>query len=98
MPGVKEGWPKIIAEAWAHGAFPVASRAGIVPWILNDRDSGTVVEATPDALAEGLSAALSDPGRLRTVSHNLHRYAEELSLDQFKNRLVRVLVDRCGLR
>ena len=28
MPGTKEGWPKVIAEAWAHGAVPVAARGG----------------------------------------------------------------------
>jgi glycosyltransferase involved in cell wall biosynthesis len=98
MPGVKEGWPKIIAEAWAHGAFPVASRAGIVPWILNDRESGTVVNASQDALADALADALSDPARLRALSKNLHAYAEQLSLDHFKHRLERVLVERCGLQ
>ena len=98
MPGVKEGWPKIIAEAWAHGAYPVASRAGIVDTILMDRNSGSVVDATPDALAAELSRLLADPARLRELSLNLDRFAGELSLERFRDRLERVLVERCGLR
>ncbi|MEW6510876.1 MAG: glycosyltransferase [Bacteroidota bacterium] len=98
MPGVKEGWPKIIAEAWAHGAFPIASRAGNVPWILNDPSSGTVSEPTPEGLADALAQALADTDRLNRLSHSLPRCAEALSLDQFKVRLERVLVERCGLR
>jgi glycosyltransferase involved in cell wall biosynthesis len=97
MPGVNEGWPKVIAEAWAHGAFPVASRAGLVPWILKDGESGTVVDASPGALAEGLADALSAPERLQALSGKLFAHAAELSLDQFKHRLERVLVERCGL-
>jgi colanic acid/amylovoran biosynthesis glycosyltransferase len=97
MPGVNEGWPKVIAEAWAHGTFPVASRAGLVPWILKNEESGTVVDASPGALAEGLAAALATPGRLQAQSGKLFAYAAELSLDQFKHRLERVLVERCGL-
>lgn len=98
MPGVKEGWPKIIAEAWAHGAYPIASRAGIVDSILADRNSGSVVDATPEDLAAELSRVFADPARLRDLSSNLHQFAEELSLERFRDRLERVLVERCGLR
>lgn len=97
MPGVNEGWPKVIAEAWAHGTFPLASRAGLVPWILRDGNSGTVVEPSPEALAGSLAESLSAPARLQALSHQLFTHASELSLDQFKRRLERVLVERCGL-
>jgi glycosyltransferase involved in cell wall biosynthesis len=97
MPGVKEGWPKIIAEAWAHGTIPVASRGGIVPWILGADGSGFIIEPTPAALAGALAQLLSDPSHMSAVSKNLHVHAKEISLDQFKARLERVLVERCGL-
>jgi glycosyltransferase involved in cell wall biosynthesis len=98
MPGIQEGWPKTIPEAWAHGAIPVAARGGIVPWMLKRNDSGVVFEATPEALAEALARLFSDPSRLPAISKGLFEFANEISLDQFKLRLERVLVERCGLQ
>ncbi|HTO93136.1 MAG TPA: glycosyltransferase [Bacteroidota bacterium] len=97
MPGVQEGWPKVIAEAWAHGAFPLGARGGIVPWILSDAGSGAVFEATPASLAGTIAGLLADPGRLASISEGLYSRAEAMSLDQFRARLERVLAERCGL-
>jgi glycosyltransferase involved in cell wall biosynthesis len=98
MPGVKEGWPKVIAEAWAHGAIPVAARGGIVPHILRDENAGVIFEANSKALAAALANLLASPERMKTVAKGVYRYCDELSLTQFKLRLVRVLVERCGLK
>ncbi len=98
MPGVKEGWPKIIAESWAHGAIPVAARAGLVPWILKEESSGVVFDPAPEALAAALSRLLSDPSRLPAMSQQMYSYAGEISLEQFKRHLEAVLIERCGLQ
>lgn len=97
MPGTKEGWPKIIAEAWAHGAIPVAASGGLVPELISDYKRGVVFEATPGALAAGLERLLSQPDNMEALSKGLFQYAEELSLDRFQSRLERVLVERCCL-
>lgn len=98
MPSTKEGWPKVIAEAWAHGAVPLAAPAALVPWILQDEQAGVIFEATPSALAAALSRLLSSPERMRIMSQGLFHYAREMSLEHFKNRLEQVLVERCGLQ
>jgi glycosyltransferase involved in cell wall biosynthesis len=98
MPGTKEGWPKIIAEAWAHGAVPIAASAGLVPWLLREEGSGRAVPPTADGLATALEALLADPAALEAISRGLYRFAEGLSLEQFRVRLRDVLVSRCGLR
>lgn len=97
MPGVVEGWPKIIAEAWAHGAIPLAAAAGLVPWILEEEDAGVQFQPSPAGLADALVALLDDPARIKRVSANLMPHAEGLSLDSFKTRLERVLIDHCGM-
>lgn len=97
MPGTQEGWPKTIPEAWAHGAIPVAARGGIVPWMLKREGSGVVFDPTPEALADALARLFSDPSRLHAISDGLFAFANEISLDQFKVRLERVLVESCGL-
>ena len=97
MPGVKEGWPKAIAEAWAHGAVPVAAAAGLVPWILDGGHGGLTFQPTPDGLAEELRRLLSQPALLRQMSTVGPGLAAELSLETFRARLEEVLVSRCGL-
>ena len=96
MPGVKEGWPKIIAEAWAHGAVPAAAEAGIVPWIMRGA-AGATFAPTPDALAECLARLLADPVALAAAGARGPARAAELPLDAFGARVERVLVERCGL-
>jgi colanic acid/amylovoran biosynthesis glycosyltransferase len=98
MPGIKEGWPKIIAEAWAHGTIPVAASAGLVPWILQDENAGVVFKPNPAALADALARLLQSPLRMHEMSEGLYCHADELSLEQFQARLERVLVQRCALR
>jgi glycosyltransferase involved in cell wall biosynthesis len=98
MPGTKEGWPKIIAESWAHGAIPVAAAAGLVPWILGDPRSGVVFEPNARALANALERLLRSPDTLEEMSKGLYELAQDLSLDRFKERLEGVLVERCGLQ
>jgi glycosyltransferase involved in cell wall biosynthesis len=97
MPGVKEGWPKAIAEAWAHGAVPVAAAAGLVPWILDGGRGGVVFPPTPEGLAEELHRLLSQPARVRQLSAVGPGLAAELSLEAFRARLEEVLVSHCGL-
>jgi glycosyltransferase involved in cell wall biosynthesis len=98
MPGVMEGWPKPVAEAWAHAAVPVAAAAGIVPWIMEGKGAGVTFTPTPDALAAALGALLSEPAAMRAMSRRGAELVGELSLESFERRLERVLVDVCGLR
>jgi glycosyltransferase involved in cell wall biosynthesis len=97
MPGTKEGWPKIIAEAWAHGAIPVAASAGIVPYILQEPESGVVFAPEAGMLAEALSRLLDNPAQMKVMSSSLYRRAGELSLEQFKRKVMEVLCTRFHL-
>lgn len=98
MPGVKEGWPKTIAEAWAHGAVPVAAEAGLVPSILNGEVGGVLFQPTPFGLMEALIALLDNDVKLEALRRRIAHRAEELSLERFKTRLEEVLVEHCGLK
>jgi len=86
MPGIKEGWPKPIAEAWAHGAVPVAAAAGIIPWILERPNSGWSFRADPAGLATALTMALDDPDRLAAMGMAGFEAAAQLSLEAFARR------------
>lgn len=95
MPGVQEGWPKTIAEAWAHGAVPVAAAAGLVPEIVGE--AGLVFDPSPAGLASALDRILSDPPAMAAIGARGPELCEALSLETFEARLERVLVDVCGL-
>ncbi|MGH9661105.1 MAG: glycosyltransferase family 4 protein [Bryobacteraceae bacterium] len=97
MPGVQEGWPKPIPEAWAHGAVPLAAAAGIIPWILDGKQAGLTFAPTPDGLAGALHELLSNPPAMKAMASRGPRLAAELSLETFAARLERLLVDSCHL-
>ena len=98
MPGIWEGWPKTIAEAWAHGAVPVGAAAGLVPWIMEGKRAGITFDPTPDGLAAALSGVLSNPDAMREMSGRGPTLVADLSLESFARQLEHVLVHSCGLR
>jgi glycosyltransferase involved in cell wall biosynthesis len=97
MPGIKEGWPKVIGEAWAHGVLPLAASAGLAPWILSDPASGMCFDPSPDALWRALSRAMTGPESVPRWQEDLPSKARELSLELFRTGLCQILTERLGL-
>jgi glycosyltransferase involved in cell wall biosynthesis len=89
MPGVQEGWPKTIAESWAHGVFPLAARAGLVPWILGEPGRGILFDPSAEGLAASLEVGMEMPSR--PLPQDLRRLAADLSLESFRDRLEQIL-------
>jgi glycosyltransferase involved in cell wall biosynthesis len=59
-----EGWPKVLSEAMAYGAVPVAGAISSIPQILAETGAGLAVEPTdPEALAAAVVGLATDPGR-----------------------------------
>jgi len=98
QPNPHEGWGKVLAEAWAHGVVPIAPQEGIGGYILRDPGSGFLFGHRPHALRDTLVSAMDSPERLEEMSSGGFRLAMEVSLENFKAGIERVLVDRCGLR
>ncbi len=85
MPGILEGWPKPIAEGWAHNTFPLASNGSNIPDILDSMEKGIIFNADADSLAQAVQQAFHKLSHKEVV--NLKAYANELSLETFKDRL-----------
>lgn len=97
MPGTKEGWPKVIAEAWAHGAIPLAARGGIVPEIIEEGGQvGVVFEPQATACAGAFVELLRRGTELSELSRRAYQAAASLSLEQFRCRLQGVIAQRFG--
>ncbi|MFK5889304.1 MAG: glycosyltransferase [Flavobacteriaceae bacterium] len=86
MPGAKEGWPKPVAEAWAHNVYPLAANRGNLPDIVDSDKKGLLFEPT----AEDLALKLSEAYEILSAKENsidLTRFAKEMSLENFKCKL-----------
>lgn len=98
MPGVMEGWPKVIVEAWAVGAVPLCARAGLIPQIIEDGVNGFIFEPNPVGLAH-----VSE--RILRLSHNERRdialkgksTAMTLTVEKFSEGLVDICESRFHL-
>ena len=96
LPSRSEGLPRVILESFARGRAVVASRVGGVGDVIEDGETGFLVEAgDAEALAAALTRTISDrelAARLGAAAHDASRRLQ-LSADDFAAR-VRSLVDR----
>jgi glycosyltransferase involved in cell wall biosynthesis len=56
LPSRSEGWPKVLSEAMAFGAVPVAAAVSSIPQILSETEAGV---ALPPDDVEGMAAAIA---------------------------------------
>ena len=57
LPSQTEGWPKVLSEAMAYGAVPIASAVSSIPQILAETGAGV---ARPVEDVDGMAAAVID--------------------------------------
>lgn len=85
VPSLWEGFGYVAAEAMACGKAIVASRAGGLAEIVEDENSGVLVEPGKTAdLAEAIISLLNDPRRRAEISKN----ARQRIVSQFSNNTV----------
>ena len=88
LPSYAEGMPMSVLEAMVAGTPVVASRVGAVPEMLENGNSGFVVEAgRVDELAEAILAALDDSRTADLSSRALARVREFYSAKVVLDRL-----------
>jgi glycosyltransferase involved in cell wall biosynthesis len=70
QPSMREGFGMTVAEAQACGAVPVVvrSEASAAPDLVRDGVDGSVVDPTPNAIAESVLALMGDPRRRTSMS------------------------------
>jgi glycosyltransferase involved in cell wall biosynthesis len=88
MPGVKEGWPKSVVEAWVIGAIPLCAMAGLLPEIIQHGKNGFLFEPDPKNLAaQCLRIKELTDGQRKIMATSNKKWVRQYSAESFKNRV-----------
>jgi len=94
MPSRSEGLGSSALLAMAHALPVIATNVGGVPEIVEEGRTGWLVPPeSPEALASAMSAAASNPSRLKELGANAREHAKEFSADVMVER-TETLYDR----
>jgi glycosyltransferase involved in cell wall biosynthesis len=94
MPGTREGWPKTIAEAWAHFCIPIVAASLLSLDIINNSENGFLFNPDPKSLAVLLANILQrERDELKFVSQKAHNNVHALSMERFRDRLTDIIED-----
>jgi glycosyltransferase involved in cell wall biosynthesis len=91
-----EGWPKAIAEAMAFGLVCIGSNRGLVPTMLGDGRGVVVAPGDRRALTEALCDVVRRPSEYPQMSARAASWAQQYSLESFRDALRSLLVSRWG--
>ena len=88
-----EGFGLVFVEAAAAGLPVVAGRSGAVPEVVEDAETGLLVDPTdPDAVAEAIGTLLDDPKlRARMARAARARVKERFTFEAFGDRVAELL-------
>lgn len=94
-----EGWPKVLSEAMAFGAIPVASTVSSIPQVFAETGAGVAVEGTdPADHAEAVLALLADPARVDRLRAAGRAAAPRWSFAAYLAAVEAMFDDRWGIR
>lgn len=82
-----EGWPKAIAEAMAFGLVCIGTNRGLVPQMLGEGRGLLVPPRDVKALTDALRSVLSDPRGAQQISERAAAWAQQFTLERFRDAL-----------
>ena len=97
LPSRTEGLPRVVLEAQATGTPVVATRVGGVPEVIQDDETGKLVESErPDVLAEALSSLLASEDDRHRLGRNGRiaiesRFSWEVLYRRYEHHLKRIV-------
>ena len=84
LPSRAEGWPKVLAEAMAYGAIPLASRVGSIAQYLSEFRTGrSLPELDPAPYCAAIAEYLADPALWRAESARARAAARRFTYDAY---------------
>jgi glycosyltransferase involved in cell wall biosynthesis len=94
LPSVKEGFGIVFLEAMSHRKACIGARAGGIPEVIRDGDTGILVAPTQltTQIPEAILRLLRDPAMRKTMGeHGRKELERNFSFDRFCDRLEQIL-------
>jgi glycosyltransferase involved in cell wall biosynthesis len=82
-----DGFPKAVLEGLACGLPVVATHVSVLPQLLGKGCGVLIDEATPEAVARGVEAALASPAGYETMSRKAVEAARQYSLEAWRDTI-----------
>ena len=93
-----EGWPKVISEAMAFGAVPLASSVSSIPQLLNETQAGMTFDAEDTSgFTREIIAIIQDPARWQAYSLNAVNAASLFTYSKYLEQVKTLFKDFWGL-
>jgi glycosyltransferase involved in cell wall biosynthesis len=93
-----EGWPKVLSEAMAYGAVPLAGAVSSIPQILAETGAGAALPPFDiDAFANEVLSYVAHPDRWKVASRAGMAAAPKFTYKHYLNELCRVFHDAWGI-
>jgi glycosyltransferase involved in cell wall biosynthesis len=92
LPSRSEGWPKVLSEAMAYGAVPVAGAVSCIREVL--ARTGTGVACPPDEIrsfADAIEDLVREPARWAAYRRNGHASAALFTFEAYVDQVRRML-------
>lgn len=88
LPTATEGWPKVLSEAMAHRAVPVASPVGAIPHTLRDNNGGLVLPVKqPADWAAAIARLARKPGEWKELADKAQTVSAQFSYESYLAKL-----------
>jgi glycosyltransferase involved in cell wall biosynthesis len=93
-----EGWPKVLSEAMAYGAVPVASAVSSVPQVFARTGAGVVVDGTdPADHVAAVQALVDDDARMAALREAGREAARRYTFGAYLAEVDALFADRWGI-
>jgi glycosyltransferase involved in cell wall biosynthesis len=93
---VKEGFPKVIVEAFACGLPVIATNVSVIPYLVG-YDKGIVLTRTePIAIADAISRIIQDENIFIGMSKRAKKISQYYTLESWKNYIEKKLAEKWG--
>lgn len=88
LPTATEGWPKVLSEAMAHRAVPVASPVGAIPHTLRENNGGLVLPLKqPSDWAAAIARLTRTPGEWKELADKAQTVSAQFSYESYVAKL-----------
>ncbi len=99
LPSRSEGWPKVLSEAMAYGAVPVAAAVSSIPQILRAAGAGVAIPVEDtDGMAAAITHWVADPAAWRAMSHAGVQAARWFTYSAYQEAVAGLFADSWGIR